>query len=239
MIIRYIEEVESTNDCLKECREDRVLVCAFRQKKGRGQRGNSWESEDGKNLTFSFVLFPGHLAAEEQFRISKIVSIALVRLLAHYGITAQIKWPNDIYVGDKKIAGILIENTLSSSGMLSRSIVGIGLNVNQEHFVSDAPNPVSMRQLAATEFPREAVLEQFCEIFETLYQDTFGTATPQIDRLYWESLYRKECAALYCDSQGTFTGTIVGIGVCGELIVRKSGGEQCAYLFKEVSFVIG
>ena len=150
-IIR-LDNVDSTNTYLSGIASNSphgTCVLADRQSAGRGQRGNTWESEPGKNLTFSVLLRPDGLHASQQFRISQAVSLAITDTLDGFlpeGIEAKVKWPNDIYVGNRKICGILIENTLCGAA-IQHSIIGIGLNINQRDFLSDAPNPVSLYQL--------------------------------------------------------------------------------------------
>ena len=145
--MRIINECTSTNASIdRESRHGEALL-ALTQTAGRGQRGNTWESEPHKNITMSVMLRPTDLPAIRQFEISQAVALAVVDLLERLMIKdVKVKWPNDVYVGDKKICGILIENSLNGA-MISRSIVGIGLNVNQTKFLSDAPNPVSIKQL--------------------------------------------------------------------------------------------
>ena len=168
----WIEETTSTNTFLKECLSEipsMTMLLAKRQSAGRGQRGNSWESEPLKNLTFSFyidrnpidssTLSPlASLHPRDKFAISEAVALGVSAALADFGISANIKWPNDIYVGEKKIAGILIENSVQENSII-RSIVGIGINVNQIIFRSDAPNPVSMAIVSGQEFPLPEVAE--------------------------------------------------------------------------------
>ncbi len=240
MKIQYIERTDSTNDHILKIDEDMALVYCDYQSKGRGQRGNSWESEPNANLTFSFMLKPQQMSADKQFIVSKMVAIALVNTLAEFSIEAKIKWPNDIYVGDLKISGILIENRLSAGGMLTKIICGVGLNVNQQQFLSNAPNPVSMSQLAKKEFSREKVLEQFCSHFERLYTLDNIAQSAGIDSSYWELLYRANQWHDYVDNNGRFTGKIVGIGNYGELIIQsKEHPEHLkSYMFKDVSYVI-
>ena len=149
--IIWLEEVDSTNEEARRRISDidnLSVVSAVRQTAGRGQRGNRWQSADGENLTFSIVLKFGadqleSMAASGQFVISEVAALSVVDFLARHDIEAKIKWPNDIYVGDKKICGILIENALKGN-CLSHSIVGIGLNVNQTVFDPSLPNPTSM-----------------------------------------------------------------------------------------------
>ena len=124
------------------------VIAAYEQTAGRGQRENIWLSEPGKNLTASIVLkhdgtILSRVSADNQFIISEMISKAVVGLLADYGVVARIKWPNDIYVGDKKICGILIEHTLRGSSIIN-SIIGVGLNVNQTEFDESLPNPTSL-----------------------------------------------------------------------------------------------
>ena len=147
----HLEETDSTNKylnelCNKQCVEELTTITADFQTSGRGQRGNSWESEAGQNLMFSFVLYPTFLKARRQFLLSQIISLAIKEELERYVSNISIKWPNDIYWKDKKICGMLIENDLTGVH-ISRSITGIGINVNQETFCSDAPNPVSLKQI--------------------------------------------------------------------------------------------
>ncbi len=151
MEIIKIESTDSTSSHLAGIAEGcahGTAVMARVQTAGRGQRGNSWEAEPGMNITLSLLLRPEGIEPARQFIISQAVSLAIVEMLDSFiGADAvSIKWPNDIYVNDSKIAGILIENVISGSA-ISRSIVGVGLNVNQTEFLSDAPNPVSLKQL--------------------------------------------------------------------------------------------
>ncbi len=132
------------------------LVRTDCQSSGRGQRGNSWEAEPGKNLTVSYILKPVDFRALNQFRVNEGVALAVIDTLAEFGIESRIKWPNDIYVGDNKICGILIEHSVMGESLIS-SIVGIGLNVNQKLFLSDAPNPVSMIQFLDRELDLDEV----------------------------------------------------------------------------------
>ena len=145
-----LDETASTNQYLSQlCNQlqesvaELTTVTAEFQTAGKGQRGNTWEAEEGKNLLFSFVLYPSFLEARRQFILSQIVSLAIKEELSRWSDEITIKWPNDIYWKDKKICGILIENDLSGHH-IRRSIAGIGININQEVFNSDAPNPVSL-----------------------------------------------------------------------------------------------
>ena len=140
-------------------------ISADFQTAGHGQATNRWESEDGKNLLFSLLLRPIIIPAAEQFVITELVTLAIINVLQDYiRQRITIKWPNDIYVGDKKLCGILIENALCGS-TIDTCIVGIGININQELFVSDAPNPVSLKQLNGRDNDREEI---FGEIYKNI-----------------------------------------------------------------------
>lgn len=140
---------------------------ALRQTAGRGQRGNSWEAAPGLNLTFSMLLRPHSVRPAEAFAVSMLSSLSIADVLQrHLGRQVLIKWPNDIYVGDRKLVGILIENAFSSA--IDHSIIGVGINVNQREFLSDAPNPVSMFQLSNRLFDLDALQ---LELAQTIVDD--------------------------------------------------------------------
>ena len=157
-MIHRIEETTSTNDDARDAKyRHGDIVWAERQTAGRGQRGHKWSSAEGLNLTFSLVLEPRFLPAGEQFLLNEAVALALTDTFAQFGIAARIKWTNDIYAGDKKLVGILIEHSYSGQ-TLARTIVGIGINVNQTEFDPALPNPVSMAMVAGRTFDRGEVL---------------------------------------------------------------------------------
>lgn len=212
------------------------IVWSDEQTNGRGQRGNSWESEEGSNLTFSILTLPHFLRADQQFLLSKLISNSIVSTLASYKISATIKWPNDIYVEDKKICGILIECSISGNGALNRVIIGVGLNVNQEIFISDAPNPTSMSLIKGRKFNREEVIQKIAQTFELGYAMLGEGLSSTIDRIYLNNLYRKSGLHLYSDEQGEFKASIAGITNYGALLLKKEKGEVKEYQFKEVKF---
>ena len=159
-MIHRIAETTSTNDDARDARyRHGDVVWAERQSAGRGQRGHAWSSAEGENLTFSLVLEPVQLAVGEQFLLSQAVALALVDTFAACGIDTRIKWTNDIYAGDRKLVGILIEHRYSGP-TLARSVVGIGINVNQTAFDPALPNPVSMALAAGRRFDRREVLDR-------------------------------------------------------------------------------
>ena len=239
MNILSIPETHSTNDLLREkirnekLPEGTALSTDF-QTKGKGQVGNTWESEAGKNLLFSLVLYPEHIEIEKQFIISQIVSLAIKTTLELYTSDICIKWPNDIYWKDKKIAGILIENSLQK-GKIQFSIIGIGLNVNQTEFISDAPNPVSLAQITGGEYNREEILLQITSEIKKLYTEM---DTDKIHTSYLTSLYRNHGWNLYRAENETFEAQIAAIKADGMLELKLKDESVRGFYFKEVEFVI-
>ena len=227
----HIEETDSTNRWLKAHGEGTMVVVADYQTAGKGCGTNSWESERGKNLTFSMLIHPTDIPASQQFRITEVVSVALCEVLEQYIGDVSIKWPNDIYMGDKKICGVLIENRLQGNVIVD-SIIGIGLNVNQTEFVSDAPNPVSLRQLLGREIDREALLHDFLETLETV------SSSETTYSVYRNKLFRMGKQAVFSDETGRFEGTIQDVETDGRLLIKDLSGQARRYAFKEVQFVI-
>ena len=238
--IDCFDELGSTNDTARDPRYGAGdVVLAERQTAGRGQRGNSWSSGTGLNLTFSVVLCPDFLPAARQFYVSKIVALAVSDTLVRWGIEARIKWPNDIYIGDRKVAGILIENDLCGRYM-ARSVVGVGLNVNQTEFDASLPNPVSMALCAGRSFDRAEVFGTFYRCLSERYDMLAAEQEGRIDADYLARLYRLNEEHIFTDGRTgeRFSGTIRGVLPAGDLEI-ESGGERRRYLFKEVEYVIG
>ncbi|MFI3261709.1 MAG: biotin--[acetyl-CoA-carboxylase] ligase [Rikenellaceae bacterium] len=236
--IEFIDETTSTNDAVRASNKPNHVIVAAKQTKGRGQKGNTWESEEGKNLTFSTLIIPDFLSLTEQFYISKTVSNSLVITLKRYGIPAQVKWPNDIYVGSKKICGILIENDVTASGKILRSTIGVGLNVNQTEFLSDAPNPISMKQVAEKDFDIENILTTFTKVLELQYKTLEAGYLHEIDTYYENNLYLLNQWAPFKEGGKAFNGKIVKVKSTGELLVEKDNGEISSYIFKEIEYEI-
>ena len=235
----HIDETDSTNRWLRDYalsqpEGDYVVVSEY-QTAGRGCGTNSWESERGKNLTFSLLIHPTEITADCQFLISEAVSLALCETLDGYVTDRQVsvKWPNDIYVDDCKICGMLIENRLRGR-LMTDSIIGIGLNVNQREFFSDAPNPVSLVQLLGHEVALEPLLQAFLQKLEPMLQmdpETLGKA-------YRERLYRREGEHEYHDGKGLFRAKLLNVLDDGRLVLLDTEGTARIYAFKEVQFVI-
>ncbi len=240
-IIR-LKETNSTNDFLRNYQpedEDLTIAVADYQTAGRGQGGNHWESEDGKNLLFSLLVFPKMLPVRSQFLLSEAAALAfrevLGSILGEEDVT--VKWPNDLYWKDKKISGTLIETTVTSHGM-GRFIIGTGINVNQTAFVSDAPNPVSMAQIAGHEFDREQLLNDLVTSFSKYYDMIVDGDYIDIAALYLQHLYRGKGFYPYEDAEGKFEACVVEVEDDGHLILHDRQGIIRSYGFKEVSFII-
>ncbi len=243
--IIYVEEADSTNNLLAKEADGfshGTALAAHRQTAGKGQRGNHWESQPGKNLTFSILLRPKAILASHQFELLQTVAISIVKVLRNQLETDEvyIKWPNDIYYRDKKICGILIENTLSGAG-IDRSIVGIGINVNQDEFVSDAPNPVSMKQITGHEFDIDNLLELFvsqvvCDFDK--YEKTLEST--QLAARYRFMMWRGEGYWPYLDNLTgeQFEARIAAVAPTGHLTLSAADGKVRTYAFKEVTAVL-
>lgn len=243
--IEHIKEIPSTNSYLAQlCKDSKAkefhTVITDNQTEGRGQRGNSWESSPGKNLTFSTVLYPTALEAKEQFYLSMTVAFAVVDALGSYTDGFSIKWPNDIYWKNKKIAGILIENELEGK-YIAQSIIGIGVNVNQEVFLSSAPNPISLYQITGTVFDRQEIFYKILRGIMGGYiflENQYELAVANIRNLYQQKLYRKEGFYPYRDANGVFMAEIQEVESDGHLVLKDEKGYHRRYAFKEVEFIL-
>ena len=242
--LEEVKETTSTNDYLANlCRESKAkefyTVVAKSQTNGKGQRGNSWESESGKNLTFSIVLYPTALEANKQFILSMLAALACHEALSNYTNGFSIKWPNDIYWKDKKIGGILIENELEGK-YITQSIIGIGLNINQEAFHSDAPNPVSLKQIIGAEVNLQEVLMKAVHSIIVGYRQLeayFNITQLAISAMYRKHLYRSKGLFPYRDAQGDFLAEQQEVEPDGHLVLKDEQGTLRRYAFKEVTFV--
>ena len=233
-------EINSTNNFAFELIKSKnpsegTVVLTLNQTKGRGQRTNTWESESGKNLTISIIFKPEFLPIPHQFHISMVISLGVYDYLANYLKDVSIKWPNDIYVGNDKIAGILIEHSIMGS-VLSHSVCGIGLNINQEKFVSDAPNPTSLAILTNHDYDLESELNRLLVCIETRYFQLKDGHSSVLEKDYLNTMYWMNETHLFLDENGEFEGKIVGITELGQLRI-EANKEERVYNFKEVSFI--
>lgn len=245
------EKIHSTNSYLADLCAQRNLpegtvVITNEQEQGRGQRGTHWESEPGKNLTLSLLLKPTFLKPDEQFSLSKAISLAVLDfirgLTPHPSLHGEgnkrdklaVKWPNDIYIGNKKVAGILIENSVSGNS-ISHSIIGIGINVNQEKFSDGLLNPASLKSEAGKEFDLEVCLEQLCSCIEKRYMQ-LQNHLQEIDSDYLKNLYCINTCEEYNYKGEKLKATITGITKTGKLVLQKESGGMLECDFKEVEF---
>ncbi len=236
-----LDTVDSTNNFLKHYRplrqREMTVVTAEFQYSGRGQTGNSWESEYGKNLLFSIRIHPRNVPPAGQFILSQAIAVAVRRALEDYVAPVQVKWPNDIYYGDCKLGGILIENDLMGRH-IENCVIGIGLNINQETFVSDAPNPVSLRQITGRDIERRFVLERVIGHFKRLLDRLDEAGAKALREDYHRSLYRKDEWHMYSDENGDFRGRLEEVSPDGHLLLRDEQDRLRTYAFKEVKFIL-
>ena len=241
-LLIHIPETDSTNNYLsklsdKETVPEFTVVQSDFQTAGKGQRGNSWETEKGKNLLFSVILYPTFLEARQQFILSQLVSLSIKEELDQWTEDISIKWPNDIYWKDKKICGILIENDLTGTH-IARSILGIGININQKTFISDAPNPISLKQITGQEYDTASILKAVMQRIKSYYSLLKqGDITPIIQR-YQNALFRKNGIHSYCDAEGEFKAEIIGVEPDGHFLLQDENGKIRRYVFKEVQYLL-
>ena len=251
----YISETHSTSSLLRELYNENLphlyTIRTDFQTAGRGQAGNSWESEKGKNLLFSSLLRYPEIDAADQWRISMLVAVAarqaIVEVMRRKGESLKIKWPNDIYYEDKKLVGILIENTLAGR-KIAYTIAGVGINVNQTEWRSSAPNPLSLKQITGMEYDCNALLQSILAAIQKWETYT----TDEIAQEYIHHLYRREGWHQYVErevnitptaianegEQAAFEAQWVGITNQGEYILRMADHSEKTYHFKQIRFIV-
>lgn len=244
ILVKQLDVIDSTNRYVRDEAStlwadgyNAVAVTAKHQTSGRGQRRNVWSSEYGVNLLLSLLVRPGmSLEVANQFRLSQTVALAVCAAMRCYGIDARLKWPNDIYVGERKLAGILIELDYSGA-FVEQAIIGVGLNVNQTDFPLMERVPVSMRMLLGREFVVDDVLDTFIDCFSHYY------ARMKINSGCVEAEYRELLLGLgekrsFVDADGSFEAVIEGVAPVGHLLLRHIDGKLSRYAFKEVEMLI-
>lgn len=241
-IIR-LDETPSTNDYLldmigKQPVPEGTIVIARRQTAGRGADGSAWESEAGKNLTFSMLIHPDYISVDLQFYLNKAVSLGVLDVVKKYtGDGASVKWPNDIYSGNSKVAGILIQNGIQGN-KFSYCIAGVGLNVNQEAFSGDSPNPLSLKHLTGTDMDLDSLLGEVHSAITSRLELLRSGMKDVLDNDYLASLYRRNELARYIYKGEEITGRITGISRYGHLVVEIPGQKIVECDLKEIRFVI-
>ena len=254
--IKWYKELDSTNSRLaleRESAQDGEVYAAFFQTAGRGQRGNLWESRAGENLTFSLLLKPLTIPIREQFCISQIAALGVVDYLETKGVGALIKWPNDIYVGDSKICGILIEN-FARGADVAQSIVGIGLNLNQKSFAREITNATSLSLLTGRDYNPEDELPQLLECILHEYTliaegEEYRYKRTSADGRYLSLLYRRgewhdfeemppSDVPTEKRSGQRLRARILGIDNSARLMLETEEGTIKYYWFKEIKYII-
>ena len=241
MEIIKLTDTASTNDYLLGLNTDRdICVVADYQSAGKGMGSNTWESEPGKNLLFSILVHPIWLPVRQQYLLSMAEAVAIVEVLGE-GFT--IKWPNDIYYGDKKLSGTRIDVNIHG-GQLRDVIIGTGINVNQEVFVSDAPNPISLKNITGQEQDRDTLLHDILERFYIYYnkvqdsQCSMFNVQCSIVSLYHKHLYRRTGLHTFTDKDGTFKAEIVRVAENGIITLRRTDNTLSHYEFKQLRFCL-
>jgi BirA family transcriptional regulator, biotin operon repressor / biotin---[acetyl-CoA-carboxylase] ligase len=237
----FIEKLTSTNTyahqllLTDDLPEGTIFRTGF-QSAGRGQMGNKWESENGKNLLFSIVLYPSMILPSEQFLISMTISLGICDFLKRNSNNCTIKWPNDIYMNNDKIAGILIEHYVIGNEIKS-TIAGIGLNINQDKFISGAPNPISLKMITGREHDLDLSLNQLLSDLDKRYKQLIAGNFNQVRKEYILQLYRLNEWSDFKDLNGIFKGRIISVTEEGRLQIERGNGVINEYLFKEVEFI--
>ena len=239
-----LSAVDSTNNYLKKLASNSeplpegTVIMADHQYAGRGMQGNVWLAEPGKSLTFSLLLRPTFLPADQQFELNMLVSVAVNNVLSKYlSNHLSIKWPNDVYVGDQKIGGVLIENVIAGS-KLKQSIIGIGLNVNQASFGEElAGRPVSLSQILQQNVNLMVLLSEICAQIEQLYLKLKSGKSTNLREIYVTNLYRLHKMATYSENGRIFEGVIEGINKTGQLRIKPLNEDVLEFGFKEVVFI--
>jgi len=242
----HLTAVDSTNSYATEmlrqiAPKEGTIIYTFEQTNGRGQRGNTWLSEPNKNVAFSLILHPSFLHADEQFLLTKITSLAVADLMAEIlknagsSAVVKIKWPNDIYVNDQKLGGILIENTIRENS-IQYSVIGIGLNINQTAF-NNSINATSVKTISGMETNLDGVVKRLCEFLEARYLQLKTNKRDHLDFSYLQRLYRLNEWKNYADETAAFEGKIVSVSAAGKLQLELLNGTMKEFDLKEIRFL--
>jgi len=243
-----IDKVVSTNSYAQQLLEsgdlhDGDVISTRFQESGRGQGNNFWESEPDSNLLISIILEPHMISASQQFVLTQLVSFAIADIVKEFVpqdselLKAKIKWPNDIYIGNKKVAGVLFQNFIKGN-KIEYSIVGIGINVNQKKFYSEAPNPVSIINYTNEQIDLDELLNKLLEKVGKNYEEyRIEKNFPILKSMYINDLYRFNSWATYSDKRNEFRGKIIDIDDFGRLLIESQNGEVKTFMFKEVEFL--
>ena len=239
-----INKIDSTNSYAQRLIDKGNLhegdvIFTLNQQNGRGQGDNLWESESGSNLLISIILEPKFIVASQQFILTQLISISIVDVVKKFirNDDVRIKWPNDIYVNNNKVAGILFQNYIKGNN-IEHSIIGIGINVNQKHFYSSAPNPISIIHYTNKQINIDELLSKLLDNIGDNYEKlNLGKDFHQLKSDYIKKLYRYESWSNYSDGKHTFIGKIIDVDDYGRLSIKMKSGSVKKFMFKEVEFV--
>jgi BirA family biotin operon repressor/biotin-[acetyl-CoA-carboxylase] ligase len=238
-----LKEVDSTNNFLKDLLSNSkplmegTVIMAENQYAGRGQQQNGWHAQPGKNLTFSMLLTPRFLAITDQFDLIRAVSLGVFDALEPLlGNKLKIKWPNDIYYAGYKLGGMLIENMVQA-GQIRNSIIGIGLNVNQDSFPQGLSNAISIKQILHADYDLKALLSEICRHIEAWYLNLKAGKVSFVRDTYLSRLYWLEESKSFRTEKGIFTGTIKNVRCNGLLVIENNNGDELEFRLKEIEFV--
>lgn len=238
-----LETTASTNNFASELLANNApiegtAIMAEYQQHGKGQRGNNWLSEYGANLLVSYIFYPGFLFSKDHFYLNTVMSLACANTIRSFGVQkVLIKWPNDIYADNRKIAGMLAENTIKGSNV-SSTILGFGININQSEFPDFTTKATSMKLETSKEFSKMEIFEVLSNYLEKYYLNLKTGKFKVIMGEYTDLLYRKNKLSTYESDGKIFFGKIVNVAEDGNLIIEKANGETSDYRFKEIKFLI-
>jgi BirA family biotin operon repressor/biotin-[acetyl-CoA-carboxylase] ligase len=242
MQIRYIKEknLSSTNsysaDLLKNGKNELTVVYTNFQTKGRGLGENFWYSDDNENLLLSVIDFP-EIKIENHFCLNMVISLAICDYLNLKGVLAKIKWPNDIYVENSKIAGILVENNFYGD-IIKSTIIGIGLNLNQIDFPNEIPNPISLKKITDIDFIVDDEVKEISEIIFKKIKKCKNLNFDEIKTKYLRNLYKMKIESKFKIDDHVFAATIIDVKKDGHLVIIDNMLQTHEYYFKEIEYVI-
>lgn len=240
-VFHHFDSLESTNQYAlnlisKSKPIEGTVISTFNQTKGRGQIGSNWESGINQSITLSIILYPTFLPIQRQFILNQIISLAVRAFISEYtSQVVKVKWPNDVYVNDKKITGILIQNSLSGK-KIATTVVGIGINVNQRGFPDDLGKATSLSLETNHQFDLNKLIPDLCFYVETQYLALKAGKYEQIEQAYLKNLYKYQESAQFVRPNGqSFEGIIEGITAYGKLSIRHANGLE-NFDIKEITF---
>ncbi len=215
-----------------------TVFFAKEQTRGKGQREKIWNSEKGANIILSILMNPKDLKIHQQFHLSACIAVSVYNFFSKYtGDETKIKWPNDIYWRDRKTGGILIENSISSSGKWQWAVIGIGININQTKFAENIANPVSLKQITGKTFDPVALAKELCLFIDEGYKKLLKDGLQPILDIYNMGLYKKNQMVKFKKENRLFEACVKEVSSTGQLITFHAAEER--FDFGEVEWIIG